>query len=399
MSTQAAQESTHGDLLITNVGAVFDGSVGATAADISTVLIRDGRIAALGDDLGGDTAKDVPVLDAGGATVVPGLIDNHVHPVIGDWTPRQQQTNYLEGFVHGGVTRVVSAGEPHTPGRPRDRVGTKALAVLAHRSFQAVRPGGMTVHAGAVLLEPGLTKDDFVELADQGVHLVGEIGISGVQDTDQAAEMTRWAQAAGMTVTVHFGGQSVPGSTVIDGPFVASVRPDVAAHANGGPTAPSLDDVEQVLVQTEAAVEVVHNGNVRAARDIAKMMQRSNALDRLVVGTDSPAGTGVVPLGILRVLSWLCALGGLDAGSAIAAATGNTARVRRIDGGLLRVGEVGDIALLDAPIGSHAHDLVGALECGDTPAVAAVVIGGNPVLTRSRNTPPPKRAATVVEGR
>lgn len=376
-------------LLITGIGTLLTGRVDEPVADADAVLVEDGRIAAVGsaDDLAGDA----PVLDARGATVMPGLIDNHVHPVLGDWTPRQHQVHYLEGFVHGGVTSAVSAGEVHTPNRPKTREGSKALALLAHKSFAAGRVGGARVHGGALLLEDGLTEQDFQELAAQGVHLVGEIGISSVQDPETAAQMTRWAQAAGMTVTVHVGGKSVPTSSTVDGEFVVTVRPDVAAHVNGGPTATSTEDVERILEETDAVVEVVHNGNVRAARDVARLVADRDELHRLVVGTDSPAGTGVVPLGMLRTISWLSALADVPGAVAVACATGNTARARRIDGGLVEPGAVADLVIADAPDGSQADDLCAALEAGDTPAVAAVVVDGGIAVRKSRNTPPPRR--------
>lgn len=376
-------------LNIIGIGTLLTGRVADPVADADSLVIAGGRIVSIGG--AGADSHNGPVLDAAGATVMPGLVDNHIHPVIGDYTPRQFQADYLAGFVHGGVTTAISAGEVHTPGRPKDREGTKALAVLAAKSFAQLRPGGAKVHAGAVLLEEGLTEQDFRDLAAQGVHLVGEIGISSVQDPETAAQMTRWAQDAGMTVTVHVGGQSVPTSRSIDAEFVVAVQPDVAAHVNGGPTAASTADIERILDETDAAVEIVHNGNVRAARDVAELIQSKRAMDRLVIGTDSPAGTGVVPLGILRTLSWISSLAGVPGAQAVATATGNTMRARKLEGGVIETGAPADLMVGDAPGGSQADDLCGALEAGDTPAVAAVLIDGEVVIRKSRNTPPPKR--------
>lgn len=375
--------------VITNIGTLLSGRLDEPVLDADALLLEDGAIAAIGHtaDLRGDAAE----LDAKGTTVLPGLVDNHVHPVMGDYTPRQFQSSYLEGYVHGGVTTVVSAGEVHTPGRPKERAGTKALAMLAHKTFTAFRPLGAKIHAGALLLEDGLTEDDFAELAAEGVHLVGEIGISSVQDAPTAAQMTRWAQAAGMTVTVHVGGTSVPTSRSVDAAFVVEVKPDVAAHVNGGPTAAATDDVARILDETDAVVEIVHNGNVRAARDVTQLVADRGQLHRLVVGTDSPAGTGVVPLGVLRTMSWISALGGLSGPVTVATATGNTTAARRIPGGVIAVGEPADLVVGDAPDGSQAGDLCAALEAGDTPSIAGVLTDGKLVVTKSRNTPPPLR--------
>ena len=66
---------------------------------------------------------------------LPGLIDSHVHPVAGDWTPRQNQLGWIDSCLHGGVTTMISAGEVHMPGRPKDVVGLKALAITAQRTL------------------------------------------------------------------------------------------------------------------------------------------------------------------------------------------------------------------------------------------------------------------------
>ena len=97
-------------------------------------------------------------------------------PVLGDFTPRLNTLGFMEGSMHGGVTSMISAGECHTPGRPKDAAGTKALAIVAHKSSENARPGGVKLHGGALILEKGLVEKDFEELAKEGVWLVGEIG-------------------------------------------------------------------------------------------------------------------------------------------------------------------------------------------------------------------------------
>ena len=227
--------------MIRNIGTIVSGDVRAPIAGGDTIVVRNGVIASVGDAASADASGITAAIDAAGATVTPGLCDNHTHPVLGDFTPRQLQVDFIDSYLHGGTTTMISAGEPHTPGRPTDPAGVKALAILAHKSFANLRPSGVKVHAGAVLLEPGLTEGDFREMAEAGVSLVGEIGISGVKDAAVATEMTRWAQACGMRVMVHTGGASIPGSGIVGADFVVQVQPDVAGHVNGGPTALPLD--------------------------------------------------------------------------------------------------------------------------------------------------------------
>ena len=82
-----------------------------------------------------------------------------MHPVCGDWTPRQNQLGWIDSCLHGGVTTMVSAGEVLTPGRPKDIVGLKAMAIFAQRAFEAFRPGGVKVYAGAPVLEQGMVEE------------------------------------------------------------------------------------------------------------------------------------------------------------------------------------------------------------------------------------------------
>lgn len=383
------------DLVIRNIGTIVSGDVGAPVARGDTVVVTDGRIASLGPNAELTIPEGALEIDAGGAVVCPGLIDSHTHPVIGDFTPRQRTLDFIESCLHGGVTSMISAGEFHTPGRPRDRVGTKALAILAAKSFQSFRPAGVKVLAGAVALEPGLLAEDFAEMAAAGVRLVAEIGVSSVFRPEEAGPMVHWAKEQGMRVIVHTGGASIPGSTAIGADIVVPLQPHVAAHVNGGPTALALADVRRILAETEAAVEVVQCGNVAAIPAIVEVVLEAGQPQRLIVGTDMPSGTGVIPLGMLRTISWLAALGGVKPEVALGMATGNTAAIHGLDRGRIAPGLEADLAILDAPRGSQADDALGALAIGDTPAVAGVIIDGQVRIGPSRNTPPPKRPISV----
>jgi enamidase len=384
-----------GDLVIHGAGTIVSGKLDAPIQVGDAILCRDGLIAAIGslDDVhpGGDPR----MVDAAGATLVPGLIDPHVHPVLGDYTPRQNTLGWIDSYVHGGVTSFVSAGEPHAPGRPRTPAGVKALAILAHQAFQHIRPAGAKVHAGAVLLEPGLVESDFAELAEAGVWLMGEIGISGVHRPEEAKPLVDAARRYGFHVPVHVGGASVPGSSVIGAETVIALKPDVAAHCNGGPTAASHDDILRIIHETDAAIEVVQAGNIRALQAIVQELVRLDLVHRLQIGTDTPSGTGVVPLGMLRTIAYCCALGELAPEVALATASGQTAARYQLKTGILAPGHEADVVILDAPRGSTANTALDALAHGDTPAVAAVAIDGVVRVYPSRNTPPAVRSVSV----
>jgi enamidase len=378
-----------------NIGTIVSGDITHPIIQADAILIEDGKIRQVGwiDAMRAETAQTV--IDCSGTTVTPGLIDSHCHNVFGDYTPRQQQTGYIESAVHGGVTTFISAGEVHLPGRPKDPAGTKALAILAAKSFATFRPGGGKVLGGALILEKGLREPDFAELAGEGVRVVGEIGLGSVKNPEEAAPMVKWAKAAGMTVMMHTGGTSIPGSSTVTADMVIRTDPDVVSHINGGPTAVSLDEVRRLVEDTSLALEIVHCGNPKVAVEAARMCVDACALDRLIVGNDAPSGTGVVPLGILRVINLLASLTPVRPAEAVCMATGNTARVFKLNRGIIAEGKEADMVIMDAPMGSVGEDALAAIQAGDVPGVAMVLVDGKIVVNKSRNTPPPKRMPSV----
>jgi enamidase len=83
---------------------------------------------------------------------------------------------------------------------------------------------------------------------------------------------------------------------------------------------------------------------------------------------------------------------------AIAAATGNNARVYRLNTGVLERGREADVLVIDACLGGSKNDALSALKNGDIVAVGAVVIDGVPRLVGcSRNTPSPIKQIRVAQ--
>jgi enamidase len=375
-------------MLIANIGLLFSGDVGQPVLDADSILIEGDRITAVGRGLEGSGLR----IDAKGCAVLPGLIDNHVHPAFGDWTPRQNQLGWIEAFCHGGVTSMVSAGEVHIPGRPKDPVGVRALAIAAQRCFDAFRPLGVKVLAGAPVSERALGAADYIEMAAAGVRWLGEIGLGSVRDPEEAAQHAQWARAAGLNSMIHCGGPSIAGSNRMGHEAVCVADADIVAHINGGPTSLSIEELTKVMEGTHRAIEIVHNGNPRTALHALNTLREMGALARLVVGTDSPAGSGVQPLGIIRTVSFLASVGGLEPGLAVATATGNISRWRGLEQGVIAAGRPADLVFLDAPIGGAGRDAAEALLLGDIPGIGGVIIDGVArISARSRNTPPAQR--------
>jgi enamidase len=385
-------------LVIKNVGLMLSGDLEKPILDADAIVAVNGRITAIGRAPDLDLSGATTTIDAHGVAIAPGLIDSHVHPVAGDWTPRQSQLNWIDSCLHGGVTTMVSAGEVHTPGRPRDITGLKAMAITAQRCFSNFRASGVKVHAGAPVIEPGMEEHDFEELAAAGVRFLGEVGLGGVKDGPTAREMVAWARKYGINSTIHTGGPSIPGSGLIDKDIVLEADTDVIGHINGGHTALPDDQIVCLCERCKRGLELVHNGNERAALLTLRTAKELGELDRVILGTDAPAGSGVQPLGILRMVALLASLGDVPAEVAFCFATGNTARMRALDCGLIEVGRAADFVFMDRAQHSAGKTLLESVRLGDLPGVGMTVIDGIVRSHRSRNTPPAEKAPAVVAG-
>jgi enamidase len=394
MATLTSDGPPEGKLVTKNIGTLLSGDLARPILDADTIVAVDGRIRAVGKAQDVDTEQADVVVDAKGTTVAPGLIDSHVHPVFGDWTPRQSQLGWIDSFLHGGVTTMISAGEVHLPGRPRDVIGVKALAITAQRAFSSFRPGGVKVHAGAPVLEQGMVEEDFEEMAAAGVKLLGEVGLGGVKQGEEAKRMVAWARKYGIQSTIHTGGPSIPGSGLIDADVVLEADADVIGHINGGHTALPIAQIRCLCEQCTRAIEVVHNGNALAALYATRTAIELGQPERIILGTDSPAGSGVQPLGILRTIALLSSIGEIEAETVFCFATGNTARMRELDCGLIEPGRAADCVIMDQAQHTAGKTLLESVRMGDLPGISMVIIDGVVRCGRSRNTPP---ATTVAE--
>ena len=119
-------------------------------------------------------------------------------------------------------------------------------------------------------------------------------------------------------------------------------------------------------------------------------------MDRVILGTDGPAGSGVQPLGILRMIAMLSSLGDVTAATAVCFATGNTARLRELDCGLIEVGRAADFVIMDKAQHSAGRNILESIELGDIPGVGMTIIDGVIQSQRSRNTPPAETLPEIV---
>ncbi|MEI8401055.1 MAG: amidohydrolase family protein [Alcaligenaceae bacterium] len=391
MAEVVANEKS-GKVVIKNIGLLLSGDLDQPILSADTIVINDGLIVAVGKEKDCDIAHAKTIIDAHNTCVTPGLIDSHVHPVFGDWTPRQNQIGWIESTLNGGVTTMISAGEVHLPGRPKDIVGLKALAITAQRAFDNFRPGGVKVLAGAPVIEQGMVEQDFKELAEAGVKLLGEVGLGSVKAGEEAKKMVAWARKYGIQSTIHTGGPSIPGSGLIDKDVVLEADADIIGHINGGHTSLSEAHVCELCEKSSRGIEIVHNGNEKIAIAAAQAAMQLKCPHRVILGTDGPAGSGVQPLGILRMIALLSSLGNIPPELVFCFATGNTARMRDLNCGLIEPGRAADLVFMDRAQHTAGRDLLDSVKLGDLPGIGMVMIDGLVRCGRSRNTPP----ATVV---
>ena len=382
---------------IVNIGVIVTGDWRNPMTNGDTIVMDDGKIESVGTASSKAVSNCDVIIDADGSTAIPGFIDSQVHNTFGDYTPRQKTVGFLESYIHGGTTTGITASEVHVTGRPKDPEGVKALAVAAMKCFENYRPGGMRFWAGSIILEPGLVENDFKEISDKGVWLA-KAGFGAVKTPYDYAPMIGWAKKYGMITTVHTGGASIPGSSGIWADHLLKMQPDVSFHVNGGPAAMPDEDFPRLINESKIALQVCTAGNLRTLLMTADLVCKADQFDRFLIATDTPTGSGIMPLGMMYTITHLASLTDLPVEHAIAAATGNNATIYNLNSGFLKPGKDADVVLLDACVGSSKDNALDGLRNGDIVAVGAVITDAIPrFVGRSRNTPATNRKIQVAE--
>jgi enamidase len=382
--------------IIHNIGTLLTGDLQNPRINADTLVSVDGLITYIGRAADVDFSTADLLIDAKQTTVMPGLIDNHTHPTLGEYSPRSGNHNWIWHSLQGGVTTMISAGEVHVPGLPTDRVGMIAMAIAAQRSFSSARPSGIKMEAGAPLLNDEFTDQDFADMALQGINQLGEVGIGPVKSVSRAAELVKMARKHGLTSITHTGGPSISASQSMGAEEILEIAPDIIGHINGGYTALAPNQIRCLCEGCLGALEIVHNGNEFAAVTTLNYARELNQLDRIVIGTDSPAGCGVPALGMLRAIALLSSFGDVPPEKAVCFATGNTAKVRKLNRGILSVGREADMLIACGPLGGSQASVLGSFSSGDLPSITSILIDGRLVVRQSKNSPPPSVSPEIT---
>jgi enamidase len=383
-------------LLVKNIGALVTGKLESPLLAADSIFIRDGIVQAIGNGL--SQAAD-HVIDANGITAIPGLVDSHSHPSIGEYTPAQNSLSWITNYMHGGVTALISAGELHLPGLPLPPDARTALsvAIVTKKCYDNLRPSGVKVHAGTLLLVPGLTEKDFDEIQSLGIKLVKFIFYDySLLPNGEAERYVNWAHARGIKVKIHSGGVSRSGVSQVAGfDMVQKIKPDIIGHITGGPIPMPEEDMIRIANETECFMEICTSGNYRLALSLARVVKAKGLHRRVLIGTDTPGGTGIVPRGILREIAFLSSVGEIEPEKTICMATGNVGRAHDLNIGILEEGRPADLVLMHKITGSVAGDALDSFAKGDLPGISYVIIDGVvQVAGRSQQTPPPERVAS-----
>ena len=291
---------------------------------------------------------------------------------------------------------MVSAAELHVPGLDYENLNpdlVTSLAVVTAATTGRVRWSGAKLHAGTVILVPGMTRRPFDRLAAAKSIVAKYLFYPLATHKEEALRYNAWCRARGIRIKVHTGGVSRSGLSQVCGYDILSwLQPDVAAHISGGPIPMSDEDLDKLIDTTRFALEICSSGNYGSTQRAVRRLKSSGQLSRLTLGTDTPGGTGVIPRGMLRQICFICSLCDVSPAEAIAIATGNTAKAHGLD--------VGICTRASRPISSSAgrsralpaRPLRDAIAHGDLPGIAYVLIDGEIVVSgRSRQTPPPQR--------
>ncbi|WP_432837945.1 amidohydrolase family protein [Dactylosporangium sp. CA-092794] len=408
----------NGPILFRNIGTLLSGDLAHPMLDATSVLVDGGVIREIGTEPDAET-----VIDLHGATLAPGFWDSHFHPYFGDYSPRQRVNGAVERTVVSGVTTLISAGAGHQPGmylpsptlpnvqagsaghggdprRARDARGTKALAITMTEAWRTERPSGVKCYAGTVFAEDGFVRDDFVDLAANGIRMLKfQRPISRIAD---AETYRSWAAELGLLVMTHTGNRSMTKDVASIRDSLRAIDPDIAGHVNGGPTPAPREAVDWLIDHGRAALELVFIGNLRVAAHVLRRAAERDELHRVILGSDLPGGTGVVPGAMLRTIQLLSHLSDVPVELLVCMATGNTARVHRLPGGLVAVGEPADLVAWDPVEASETDDFLDCVAYGDRAYPGLIMIDGvvvhhgNPLLLSPKRMPTIHRNAPAL---
>jgi len=368
-------------------GQLIDGTDVALQRD-RALYVEDGKILSIGP--AGDTPTDADVLDLSGFSVLPGLIDCHVHLVFShsadalrDVLAEEDQQLLLRGVANArqalgtGVTTVRDlGGRGGVTFRLRDSIENKLIAgprILAagspititggHCNFLGLEADGEVsvraaarrqLKAGANCIKIMATGGRMTPGTNVGMAQYTVAEIRAAVDEARRGQVTLAAHAIG---TDGIRNATAAGVTTIEhcswlgrGP-VAEFDESVAAQMaeQGTAAVPTLSPVKQAIAASSGNLTAGLREHIAVRAEVLRCLRRMTELGvSILAGTD--AGVAWTPFDSLPAeMESLVSEVGLTPMQAIRAATGEAARVLGIDGsiGALTAGKVADLVAVE----------------------------------------------------
>jgi len=365
------------DVLITNA-RLIDGTGGIKEG--AMIAISGNRIEGIFSD--GEPREGDLTIDAGGRTVMPGLIDSHVHilvdePVVDENTLAEYLENSvrknLAGFLSHGVTTVRSAGDPED-----------AILELRQLIEEGKIEGPRLLVVGPVLSAPGghpsvtifadnpwireriVGELESVEGAKETIVRLAEKGVDGIKIVYQGSDNESQTYLYGGRISIRRLPREVM-ETIIEESHRHGLRVTAHTFEEEGVISvveAGVDSLEHGVVAktpvSEPVVEMLREAGVfyiptlqvfRAAeareRAMANLKQLSEAGVRIVLGTDTvgdtPAGSNTISEAERMVEA------GMSPAQVIQAATRDAAEHlgRGDDLGTLEAGKLADLIIVE----------------------------------------------------
>ena len=354
-------------LVIANV-RVF---TGARVIDRATITVADGKILSIAAT---SPARASITIDGTGKTALPGLIDVHVHMLVGitEADTRRFIDNALkerlQAFLRHGVTTVKSASDPtdlivgiREDLRDGALTGPRLLVVGPSLTARGGHPASTICRGDAWCRSNRASEVDSEEQARQEVRRLAQRGVDAIKVVYSSGEpefkssfpklrleivktIVEEARSLGLPVTVHVTEESMALEVLAAG--VSGVEHGPNAPLNPDALAQALKSPERSLVPTLAtlAARTPPTPSLQARSQTTAALHKAGV--RIVVGTDTrlemPPGLSTVTEVELLVKA------GLSTEAALKAATSDAARHLGLEKeiGTLETGMTADILLV-----------------------------------------------------
>lgn len=397
---------------------VIDGT-GAPARERQTLVLRNGRIAALGDAASVDVPAGATVVDLAGRSVIPGLVmlHEHLYYPVGPGVYGQLGASFVRLYLAGGVTTIRTGGNmngfmdlnlkraveegrvagpaidataPYVNG-PNAFMQMRSMADAAEAKQQVAYWAGMgatsfkaymqisraqlgavieEAHARGMKVTGHLCSVTYAEAADLGIDNL-EHGFFAATDfvRDKQPDVCP-GQAAGQQTVADLDEQSPAFQALVRklvdaGVALTSTLTVFETFTPGRPVPPGLDvllpelkaDFERNYQRAAERTDSVYRTLFPKAMALERAFVRAGGM--LVVGTDPTGGGGVVPGFSNHRAIELLVEAGFTPLEAISMATRNGARYLGREGeiGTLAVGMQADLVVIEGDPSRNIRDI------------------------------------------